>query len=147
MGIFNFFLKQSGLHKLGNTRNYDTEFSTEMYDKTFNTSNMPPYNPYSVNGIHIEERADDRIRLSYDGLLAKSGADGVYAVVGFGDNSNWKDVMYYPMQNTGYQSFEVYIPQNKNEGLNIAFKDSAYNWDNNTGANYTFNHSFYGGSR
>lgn len=145
MGIIDFFFKQAGLDKLGNTRAYDEEFSTEMYDKTFNTSTMPPYNPYSTNGIHID-KSTDHIRLLYNGILAKNGARDVYAVIGYGDNNKWEGVKQYPMHSAGYQTFELLVPVNSDKSMNIAFKDAADNWDNNSGMNYTFNKSFYGGS-
>jgi hypothetical protein len=145
VGRWNFFLKNAGISKWGNTRAYNEEFSTEMYDKTYNTSNMPPFNSYSVNGIHTE-KVNDHLKIRYDGILAKSGAKDVYAVTSCGDNKNWNDVRHYPMQPTGYQTFEALIPLSGNKGINIAFKDGADNWDNNSGANYSFNSSFYAGS-
>jgi hypothetical protein len=80
----------------------------------------------------------DNLKIAYNGLLARSGAKEVYAVVGFGSNDNWKDVRTYAMTSTDGQSFELSIPAEDNERVNIAFKDSIENWDNNSGKNYSF---------
>jgi len=145
MTSFNFHLKTAGLHKLGNTRAYDEEFSTEMYDKTFNTENMPPYNSYSDQGIFVQA-SDNPIRIVYSGLLARSGAEHIYAAVGYGDNRSWEDVEYIRMEKTGDRTFELSLPVRRDGSINIAFKDCAGNWDNNSGLNYTFNNHFNQGS-
>lgn len=80
----------------------------------------------------------DRVKLTYNGLLAKSGAQQVYAVVGFGDNQSWNDIRTYPMNNTNQNMFELSIPVEENQRVNVAFKDNAENWDNNSGKNYSF---------
>jgi hypothetical protein len=93
---------------------------------------------YYSNGIEINPAiptAGDSILLKYDGLLAKSGANDVFAHVGF--DSDWKDTYDYMMRRTP-EGFETTIPVSKAKMLNISFKDSASNWDNNSGNNYTF---------
>ncbi len=78
----------------------------------------------------------EHINVIYDGLLAISGADQVYLHYGFGMHNNWYDVMDLPMFKTGRgweQTFEVNDPSR----LNFCFKDSANNWDNNTGHNWS----------
>lgn len=95
-------------------------------------------NPYIDNGIYVKPlqvTVGDNIKISYDGLLAKSGANEVYAHIGYGNK--WSSSKDYKMikTNTG---FETSIPVTNAETLNICFKDSINNWDNNSGMNYTF---------
>ncbi|MCX7922615.1 MAG: carbohydrate-binding protein [Clostridia bacterium] len=98
----------------------------------------PIFDNYINKGVVADTKADE-FRLSYNGLLAKNRANDIYAVVSYGDNKNWNDIKYYPMDNTGGANFEVSLPINKNMNLNVAFKDNADNWDNNSGKNYSFN--------
>jgi len=95
-------------------------------------------NEYINNGIAISPAiptAGDNVRIVYDGLLVKSGASDVFAHVGFG--SNWDKVSDYRMQRTS-MGFEASIPVQNATTLNLAFKDCANNWDNNSGRNYVF---------
>lgn len=80
----------------------------------------------------------DKVRLTYDGQLAKSGANQVFAVVSFGDNSNWQNSSTYPMNNTNQQKYELSIPAQTGKQVNVAFKDNSSNWDNNSGKNYSY---------
>ena len=151
MGVIDLFFKKPDTKKLNNEE-YDTEFSDadaytyameqeqppEPYVPPLNPGNIPPHNPYSANGINIEV-TPARITLFYNGILAKDGAKEVIAVVGHGENSRWEDVKEYPMWYAGNQTFVLYLPPDKAKSINIAFKDSAGNWDNNSGRNYTFN--------
>jgi hypothetical protein len=80
----------------------------------------------------------DKIKLTYSGLLAKSGANEVFAVVGFGDNNNWQNTSTYPMKSTNQHMYELSIPAADTKQINVVFKDKAENWDNNSGENYSF---------
>ena len=93
------------------------------------------FNNYNYNGVTADAVTKDSISLTYNGLLARSGADSVYAVCGYGNS--WTDQNVIKMSRTG-QGFQATIPA-KDPLVNIAFKDSANNWDNNNGQNYTFN--------
>lgn len=94
--------------------------------------------PYAENGILVSKTSitvGDDITLSYDGLLADSGADKIFAYVGYG--GNWEEKGFIPMENEGgvfKAAFKILLPG----VLNISFKDSADNWDNNSLNNYTF---------
>ncbi|MFZ5988473.1 MAG: carbohydrate-binding family 25 protein [Bacillota bacterium] len=92
---------------------------------------------YTNKGVFLDAEGD-RLKLSYKGILAKSGAKDVFAAVSFGDNRNWEDVRYYPMDKIDNQTFEAVLPVNEVINLNVAFKDGANNWDNNSGKNYSF---------
>jgi len=93
---------------------------------------------YLKNGLSITPSiptVGEKVKIEYSGLLAQSGASHVYAHVGYGDK--WDNLYDYKMEKTE-KGFEVSIPVLKADKLNICFKDCANNWDNNSGANYTF---------
>lgn len=89
---------------------------------------------YAHNGL-IVHSGSDRVRIVYRGLLAESGATHLYAHVGYG--KAWTGAHDYEMLRTS-DGFEVSIPVRHSEEINIAFKDCANNWDNNSGHNYSF---------
>ncbi len=93
--------------------------------------------PYNENGVSLTKVSDNTATVKYDGLLAKSGAEDVYTVVGFGSNNQWEDVQTIRMNRFG-NSFHADVSIRHDRGVNLAFKDSAENWDNNCGMNYTF---------
>lgn len=88
---------------------------------------------YRENGI-IADKAKHGIKVTYNGLLAQSGADNVYACYGYGDK--WANQTFYKMNRTSH-GFETTLPVDE-KVVNVAFKDSANNWDNNSGRNYSF---------
>lgn len=92
-------------------------------------------NNYLKNGVYINPSSEKAVNLSYNGLLAKEGADSIYAVFGYGQE--WKGTEIVKMNKTP-NGFTADIPVSKTTDLNIVFKDSAQNWDNNGGKNYTF---------
>lgn len=118
-------VKQAG----AKAKEFKEEFS-EGFD-SFDTQR------YQSNGVILSKVSDTTAALKYDGLLAKAGADDVYSVVGYGSNSNWENVQTIRMNRFG-NSFHADIPTMHGMNINVAFKDSADNWDNNNGMNYTF---------
>lgn len=92
---------------------------------------------YQNNGVSLSKVSEHTVALKYDGLLAQSGADDVYSVIGYGSNSNWENVQTIRMNRFG-NSFHADVPAMHGMNINVAFKDSAENWDNNNGMNYTF---------
>lgn len=93
---------------------------------------------YIKNGVLINPSvpsAGDKVKIVYDGLLSKNGAVHVYAHIGFG--SGWDYIQDIPMSKTG-TGFETTVPVMKSDILNLAFKDCANHWDNNSGMNYSF---------
>lgn len=83
----------------------------------------------------VEVKANDfshDVTICYHGLLAKSGADEVYLHYGFGDR--WLDTHTEKMHRTP-DGWEKNI-KIKYDQLNFCFKDSANNWDNNSGYNW-----------
>jgi Carbohydrate binding domain (family 25). len=77
----------------------------------------------------------EQVKVVYDGLLSKSGATHVYAHVGFG--SRWDNLQDIPMMRTS-TGFETTLPVYNADRINLAFKDCANNWDNNSGMNYSY---------
>lgn len=93
---------------------------------------------YADSGVEISKAAigvGDEVTVLYKGLLAQSGADTVYAHVGYGEN--WDDKAFIPMERDA-DVFKTTIKISQPEDLNIAFKDSGDNWDNNSMENYSF---------
>ncbi|MDP4183282.1 MAG: carbohydrate-binding protein [Bacillota bacterium] len=93
---------------------------------------------YMQNGISLSPAvptAGEKIKVIYDGLLAKSGANDIYAHIGYG--SNWDRSSYFKM-NKSLTGFEASLPVEYSDTMNICFKDCANNWDNNSGKNYSF---------
>ncbi len=92
-------------------------------------------NFYSANGINFTNPRDKTaINVTYNGLLAKSGANTIYAVCGYGDT--WENESTIKMTKN-HDNFVATLPFSKTVDLNIAFKDAYNNWDNNNGSNYT----------
>ncbi|MDA8096937.1 MAG: carbohydrate-binding protein [Clostridia bacterium] len=74
----------------------------------------------------------------YNGLLAQSGADQVYLRIGFGPFDNWYDVRDLRMSKTAYGWVKTLEAPTNWDRLSFCFRDSANNWDNNGGANWSW---------
>ncbi len=95
-------------------------------------------NLYTGQGIEVAGKkicTGEEIRLIYKGLLAASGADRVFVHYGYGDS--WTDSELKEMTLSG-DGFETELGLKMSGSLNICFRDSAGNWDNNANENYTF---------
>ena len=95
-------------------------------------------NEYLANGVMINPtpvHVGESVKIAYNGLLPKSGASDVIAHVGYG--FEWKDSHDLMMTRTP-TGFEATVRTANNDTLCVAFKDSANNWDNNSGLNYNF---------
>jgi hypothetical protein len=93
---------------------------------------------YRPNGVHVSPEVPtfgESVKIVYDGLLAKSGAQELYAHIGFGNT--WAGTSDFKMNKTA-TGFEAVVPVSSQGPLQVAFKDNANNWDNNGGYNYTF---------
>jgi len=102
------------------------------------SSSKSSYNncSYTTNGLTINPTSftsGDKIKITYTGLLSQSGADVIYAHVGWGDA--WEDVNDIKMSKTK-SGFTTTITVKKASVLNMCFKDALDNWDNNNGYNY-----------
>ncbi len=88
-----------------------------------------------AKGVEVKRSAfGDEADIIYDGLLARSGADQVYLHCGFGDPNHWNNVSTQKMDRT-QRGWEKTIRMTDNKAI-FCFKDSANNWDNNSGHNW-----------
>lgn len=105
---------------------------------------MKSFKSYAEKGINISVRENiesNEVDIKYDGLLAKSGADSVYVHAGYEDSTveegSWEDVKDIKMEKTSHGAFKATIPlEESHHKLSFVFKDSANNWDNNSGNDY-----------
>lgn len=103
-------------------------------------ANLMNMQPDLDQGITVEPTpiiAGQRIEIQYEGLLARAGAKEVYLHSGFGRNDSWQDVSQMKMQRQG-NKFVSHISVHDDTRLNFCFRDSADNWDNNNGLNWSF---------
>jgi len=75
------------------------------------------------------------VTVVYDGLLAHSGADQIYLHCGFG--SDWHNKADIPLFKTS-RGWENTFKVSDIHTMNFCFKDSANNWDNNNGKNWSY---------
>lgn len=88
------------------------------------------------NRIAIEPapaRKGDNVTISYHGLLVNSGADNVWLHYGF---DGWNEAATTAMSRMADGSCQATIPAKGQRDINFCFKDSANNWDNNSGWNW-----------
>lgn len=91
-------------------------------------------------GVYVDPTpitAGQKVTVLYNGLLAKSGADQIYLHVGYGDARHWNHLADIPMTRIGW-GWEKTIAMTDDSRFNFCFKDSANNWDNNTGHNWSY---------
>lgn len=123
-------LKQS---KRAEKSSFKQEFSDDLFDENSRYGTQS----YSKAGVSFEKISDTQAKVTYNGLLVKSGANEVFGVLGFGSNQSWENVSTTNFNKFG-NDFEALISVEQGKNVNLAFKDSAGNWDNNSGMNYTF---------
>jgi hypothetical protein len=92
------------------------------------------WNDYQ-KGVEVRPAGFNEANVTYNGLLAKSGADQIYLHYGFGDPKYWSNISTAKMERSP-RGWEKTILMQSNM-LNICFKDSANNWDNNNSFNWT----------
>lgn len=91
----------------------------------------------SKHGIVCTPQPGDKLTITYNGLLSKSGATEVWMRTGTGEPRDWNHVYDHYMVRTpaGFEcTFDLFGAQN----INLCFKDSANNWDNNNGNNWRY---------
>ncbi len=95
-------------------------------------------NLYADKGIEVSGEkmyAGQKVTLAYRGLLAASGADRVFVHYGYGDSWDSSELVEMDSCDGGFKAdINLTMPGT----LNICFKDSAGNWDNNSNDNYSF---------
>jgi len=100
-----------------------------------NLKNRTSFVDEGVEITPIPVTEGESITIKYDGLLAKSGADRVYTHLGYGSSEQWKNIQDIPMMNTKDGWTCEAVAQEKR--LNFCFHDTANNWDNNNGNNWS----------
>ncbi|MFA5383743.1 MAG: carbohydrate-binding protein [Eubacteriales bacterium] len=86
-------------------------------------------------GVEVKPGGFDEVNIVYDGLLSRSGADLVFLHYGLGDPRSWSNVNTIRMDKS-FKGWEKTIRLQNNQ-ITFCFKDSASNWDNNNGFNWT----------
>lgn len=74
-----------------------------------------------------------KVKIAYRGLLKNAGANEVYLHYGF---DGWKDRSTVKMSRSPGDVFITEIKAVADEKIDFCFKDSAGNWDNNSGQNW-----------
>lgn len=143
MGFLNFF--NSSKANANGFQPFNDEFSMELSTEPYGTTIKELDNSYSSNGVEIHDTRNT-LRVLYSGILVQNGAQDIYTVIGYGDNCNWEGVQEYPMHKLSDEKFELIFPVTRAGEINMAFKDSAENWDNNSGRNFVFTNYVYEGS-
>lgn len=93
---------------------------------------------YEDNGVILSKKTfycGDKLEISYSGLLAQAGAESIFLHAGYG--SGWENSSFIKMEKVP-DGFKAEIEILDGKSLGICFKDSADNWDNNSGENYNF---------
>lgn len=93
---------------------------------------------YEENGVVLSKanpKVGDKVRLMYSGLLKNCGAREVKAHTGY--NDTWEEPEYIDMTLED-DAFVADVLIKKSGTFNCAFVDPVGNWDNNSGANYSF---------
>ncbi|MEW6770898.1 MAG: carbohydrate-binding protein [Bacillota bacterium] len=98
---------------------------------------------FIANGKHIPDQRVDispspairgrEVLVRYKGLLAESGADRVFCHYGY---DGWNNPNTTEMRREPDGSFVTSLPVTGTNQINLCFKDSANNWDNNSGWNW-----------
>lgn len=81
--------------------------------------------------------AGSKVRINYNGLLAKSGAEKIYLHAGISKGKDWRNVRDIEMHHSG-EGWTTELEVKNADKLNFCFKDSANNWDNNNGHNWSY---------
>jgi hypothetical protein len=92
--------------------------------------------PLLAEGISIEPdipELGEEVKISYEGQLAQRGTDQIYLHVGYG--SDWRNLEDIPMEQYSNGWTCEFVPEDSE--VNFCFHDSANNWDNNNGSNWT----------
>lgn len=120
------------------TEKISSAFKEEFSEGLVNDVSHFGIQSYSKAGVTFEKLSENQARINYTGLLAKSGASDITGVYGFGSNQKWEDVSQLTFKKDPDGSFVAVLPVEQGKNVNVAFKDAAENWDNNSGMNYTF---------
>jgi len=87
-----------------------------------------------VDVIPSPSLKDRHATIRYEGLLKESGADRVFIHYGF---DGWNNSGFAEMKREPDGAFVCSISMHGQKECNFCFKDSANNWDNNNGCNWS----------
>jgi hypothetical protein len=124
----------------GKTRRMTTDESRTSEVITKAEIKFDTASKYKSNGVLLSLKVPPvytPVKISYDGLLAQNGATELYAHAGIGEE--WDNAQEVKMCKAKSGMFEATVLAAEKSILNICFRDAAYNWDNNSKANYVFN--------
>ena len=79
--------------------------------------------------------SNSKLKISYVGALYQNNSEQVFLHYGFG--LNWDNINDIEMNKTEL-GFQCEIPIEDSESLNLCFRNSNDEWDNNEGLNYIF---------
>jgi len=79
----------------------------------------------------------DQVTVSYDGLLARAGAQQVILHWGYGPGP-WRKVREQLMERKPDGRWETRVVLDDGGRFSFCFRDNAYNWDNNSGRNWSY---------
>jgi hydrogenase maturation factor len=127
----------------GESKTAGVSFGSRMADEEIASDMMTETSQYGTQtythaGVAFNKISDREAKIDYTGLLQNSGATEVTAVYGYGSNQNWENVSTVTLSKDASGRFIATIPIESGKNVNLAFKDAAQNWDNNSGLNYTF---------
>ncbi|HEX3029955.1 MAG TPA: hypothetical protein VHT34_11785 [Clostridia bacterium] len=110
------------------------EFSHDMMD----TDDNILYDSYTYpsHGVELDVIDDGHLKLIYKGALAKNKSNSVFAVVDYTNDS--KAAEFLPMVEASPNIFVTELLMKDSRCMNISFKDSWNNWDDNSGKKYAF---------
>ena len=78
---------------------------------------------------------NNTVKISYTGKFFQDNSEEVYVHYGFGNN--WDNLNEIKMEKTEL-GFQTEIELISSETLNLCFRNSSNEWDNNDGQNYVF---------
>ena len=78
---------------------------------------------------------NSKVKISYTGKFFQDNSDEVFIHYGFGNN--WDNLNEIKMEKSDL-GFQVEIDLLSNDSLNLCFRNSTNEWDNNDGQNYVF---------
>lgn len=94
------------------------------------------------DGVVVEPTpitSGQRVRVKYSGHLS-NGAEEMYLHMGFGVPHMWQEIQEVVMQKGRNGAWEatLELPRDEDSSLNMCFRDSQFNWDNNEGLNWIY---------
>jgi hypothetical protein len=98
---------------------------------------LPEYNNQGIDVTPTPITTGQNVRVNYDGLLSRSGANQVYLHAGFGLDNQWNDVKNLKMSKV-QNTWQADVEMDTDDRFYFCFHDNAGNWDNNSGSNWSF---------